>query len=75
MNGKEVKQPRLITMGFLNGDRIREGEVKSTTIDDNLSGYDGKKLDNLFVQADLETQQDFDNLIRFLRIQKHCFTK
>ena len=52
--------------GFLDGKYIKPSEY---------TVYDGKRLDKLKIDAVLRNMEDFNKLIDFLHIHKHCFDK
>lgn len=54
--------------GYLDGKLVRPAlhRAKRTL-------YDGKKLDRLEISDNLYSQQDVQDLIDFLQVQKYCF--
>jgi hypothetical protein len=57
-----------------------QGYFKGKQVRPRLNGnkrimYDGKRLDVLNIRSSLFSQQEVQEMIEFLQITKHCFTK
>jgi len=56
-----------IAQGFLDGKLVKQN------ISMERFRFDGFKLDDLHLQANLNNMEDFDELIDFLKITRECF--
>jgi hypothetical protein len=64
-------QPIVIRMKARNHDKILLHE--NIFIRGAYNKFDGYKISELNIEVDLKCQEDFDDLIKLLRIHKQCF--
>lgn len=56
-------------------DKTIKDEAKFTSGMPSKFLWDGKKMTSLLVYAALNEKSDFEELIEFLKVHKHCFDK
>ena len=53
-----------------------EGYLDNERVEPSLfSGFDGMRLDELYIDVKVGSKEDCEDFIKFLNIHKHCFEK